>query len=129
MRYIINLIDTTGLTEKRLGEQSRDDEQILKLVRLCIESHVIYLNAVCFVSTAGKTHEQDTEVFKLKEFLGVKYSNNSMLLLTHCELLPDKKINHFIDLMKLHPPTKEIISFCKLGIFPYGTIDSDFLES
>jgi hypothetical protein len=41
----------------------------------------------------GKTHELDVEVFEyVQEFLGPRYSANSMLLLTHCDQVGDDMI-------------------------------------
>lgn len=129
--YCLNIIDTPGLNEKRIdATQSRNDDEILSLARLCITEHVTHLHVVCFVSVVGRTHELDTDVFlKLKDFLGPSYSENSMLVLTNCDRTSDRRIAQIRKDMEMHAPTREILDYCKLGVFEYGTVDYEVLQN
>ena len=128
--YVLNILDTPGLSEKRLNnEESRKDEEIMKLAVLFIKKNITYLNVVCFVSKIGLTHELDTDVFlALRNFLGTKYSNNSMLVLTNCDQKDDNTIESYIQDLSKHEPTKEILKYCQLGVFRFGTIDFDEIQ-
>lgn len=48
-----------------------------------------------------------------------------MLILTHCESLPEQKFKKYAEDIKGHPVTKAISDFCVLGIFPFGAINVD----
>ena len=130
--YTMNVIDTPGLRETRIDEdmKERGDEEIIKLARQFLSNELTYLNIVIYVAVAGKTHERDTEAFnQVRNFLGKEFAENSMLVLSHCETLPKDKIDQIIKDMKNYPKTKEIIDYCKLGVFPYGTLSGDVLAS
>ena len=128
--FVLNVIDTPGLREKRLNhDESREDEEILKLAVLFIKKNITYLNVVCFVSKIGLTHDSDIEVFSaLIKFLGIKYSSNSLLILTNCDQKDDETISLYIRDLQNHEPTKEILKYCQLGISCFGTIDYDEIQ-
>ena len=128
--YTMNFIDTPGLREMRIDEdmQARGDEEIIKLISQFLSNELIKLNIVIYVAVAGKTHERDSEAFdQVRKFLGDEFAENSMLVLSHCETLPKKRIDQIIEEIKRFHGTKEIIDYCKLGVFPYGTLSEDEL--
>ena len=129
--YTMNVIDTPGLREKRIDDmQSRSDEEIINLACQFLSNELTYLNIVIYVAIIGKTHERDIVVFdQVKQFLGAEFGENSMLVLSHCENYPKDRIDQCIEDMKKYPETNEIIKYCKLGVFPYGTLSGDELAS
>lgn len=130
INYVLNVIDTPGLKEKRLNSsESREDDEILKLVRLFIMENVTTMNVVCFVSKIGQTHELDVDVFlKIRDFLGPEYSPNAMLLLTHCDQKEEASAEQYIMDLNNYDPTKQILEYCQLGVFQYGTLDYDEIQ-
>ncbi len=64
----------------------------------------------------------------MRQFLGRAFSDNSMLVLSHCDDKPASRVDQIIDDMKTHAMTREIIDYCKLGVFPYGTFSADRLQ-
>ena len=127
--HTVNVIDTPGLQEKRIDDlKSRDDEEIMRLARECILKQIAYLNIVIYVSVAGRTHELDTDAFdNIKKFLGDEFSENSLLILTHCEALHKKRFQRILADMESYPKTAELLHYCKLGVLPYGTMNADFI--
>ncbi|CAG2171816.1 unnamed protein product, partial [Oppiella nova] len=125
----LNIIDTPGLKEVRENEDSRTDSELLKLATKCVKENITSLNVVCFVSRAGETHLQDTEVFEeVKKCLGAKYARISMMLLTHCDDYNDSRLDQFEETIKSHPKSKEYYDYCQLGLYRYGAIDLTKLE-
>ncbi|CAG2165272.1 unnamed protein product [Oppiella nova] len=125
----LNIIDTPGLKEVREDGDSRTDSELLKLATKCVQENITTLNVVCFVSRAGETHLQDTEVFEeVKKCLGDKYARISMMLLTHCDDYKDSRLDQFEDTIKSHPKSKKYYDYCQLGLYRYGAIDLTKLE-
>ncbi len=95
-----------------------------------MEFHITSLNVVCFVSIAGETHRLDTEVFqKVREFLGDKYSEISMMVLTHCDEFDDDDLNEFEQAIRKHNLSKPCFEYCQLGIVRYGKIDFNKIKA
>ena len=128
--YTINVIDTPGLTEKRIDDlSSRSDEEIVRIIKHYILKQITHLNIIIYVTVAKRTHELDTEAFQcIKVFLGDEFESNSLLVISHCEEIPKKRIEQIIDDMKTFPETNAMINYCKLGVLPYGTINADHLS-
>ena len=126
--YTMNVIDTPGLKETRIEGESRGDEEIINLAQQCISNQITKLNVVIYVAVAGRTHQLDAEAFDtVRRFLGLEFSENSMLVLSHCEQIGKPRIDQIIADMKKFEKTKEILEYCKLGVYPYGTINYDNL--
>lgn len=125
--YMLNVIDTPGLKEvSKNGEESRSDQELLKMARHCIEQNLTTLNLICLVSSAGKTHQQDLEVFQpLMEFLGKDWDQNTLMILTHADGYDIDKLNEFEKDIAEHSLSKEAYNYCKLGICFHGIINCD----
>ena len=128
--FNVNVIDTPGLNEARIDDmESRPDEEIIKLARHCISNQITYLNVVIYVAVAGKAHQLDIEAFKnIKNFLGNEFSRNSLMVLSHCDEITEKKFQQIVADMNKYEKTKEMIEYCKLGVLPYGTMSADKLD-
>jgi len=124
--YQVNILDTPGLKEVRKDGESRADNEILNLAARCIQWNITYLNLVCFVSKAGETHLIDAEVFnRIIYFLGERFADISVMMLTHCDRFNDEKIKEFEEGIKTHQLSKDIYKYCKLGFAHYGAINYD----
>lgn len=128
--YQLNILDTPGLQENSKDPtNNRSDDAILDLAARCVKENVTFLNAVCFVSVAGKTFEQDVDTFKrLKEFLGGAFTHNAMIILTHCDQIPDSRFAKYVEDLSQLAQTKDVYDFCKLGVFKYGAVNKDNFE-
>ncbi|CAF0948900.1 unnamed protein product [Didymodactylos carnosus] len=129
--YQVNIIDTPGLQEKpRYPLEDRTDRQLLSLAKKCIESNLTKLNCVCFVSQAGCTNLYDIDVFDvLMKFLGLGYSENSMMILTHSDGFTFDKLAEFHAKFRTHPKSVFAYNYCKLGIYNHGIINYDELAT
>ena len=120
--YMLHVIDTPGL--KEVNENSgprRSDNELLRLAMDCI---VTSLNIVCLVSEAGKTHQQDVQVFQpILNFLGESWKDNMMMVLTHVDRFPDAKLHIFKKDIESHKLSKTTYEFCKLGVFYHGILN------
>ena len=128
--YTINVIDTPGLTEKRIDNlKSREDEELIRIIKYYISNKITYLNIVIYVTVAKRTHELDAEAFQhIRTFLGDEFESNSLLVISHCEEIPKKRFEQILKDMKTFPETNIMINYCKLGVLPYGTMNADFLS-
>ena len=90
----------------------------------CIEGNVTSLNIVCLVSEAGKTQQQDVQVFQpILNFLRESWKDNTIMFLIHADCFPDAKLHIFkkdIESLKLNKTTYE---FCKSGVFYHGILN------
>lgn len=125
--YNVNMLDTPGLQEHRRNpEENRTDDELFNLAVRCLENNVVMLNVVCFVSQAGATYEHDVAAFeKVKSVLGPEYRSNTMMVLTHCEQIPESRVEKYIQEIKEHPVTKSLYEYCQLGVFPFGAVNED----
>jgi GTPase Era involved in 16S rRNA processing len=129
MSFQLNIIDTPGLQEVHENDESRTDAELLKLAAVCVEKHITSLNVVCFVSRAGETHRNDVVLFDtVQKFLGDKFADISMMVLTHCDEFSDKRLKEFERNIHDHEISKPISQYCKLGIAQYGAINYTTLE-
>ncbi|CAF3335259.1 unnamed protein product [Rotaria socialis] len=131
--YTVNIVDTPGLQEVRHDtEESRSNTQIQNLIATFLKHNIQTLNAVCFVSVAGKTHQNDMVIFNsLIDFLGPTYSSISMLILTHCDGFPNSRLDEFKEKLTSseYDECKKVINYCKLGLYYHGAINRDELET
>jgi GTPase Era involved in 16S rRNA processing len=129
MSFQLNIIDTPGLQEVHENDKSRTDAELLKLAAVCVEKHITSLNTVCFVSRAGKTHRNDVVVFDtVQKFLGDRFADISMMVLTHCDEFSDERLKKFERNIHGHKISKSISQYCKLGIARFGAINYTMLE-
>lgn len=132
-KYMVNIVDTPGLQEvRRHTEESRSNAQIQNLIATFLKHNIQTLNAVCFVSVAGKTHQNDMTIFNsLIDFLGPTYSSISMLILTHCDGFMNSRLTEFKDKLNSseYGECKRVINYCKLGVYYHGAINRDELET
>ncbi|CAF3335268.1 unnamed protein product [Rotaria socialis] len=129
--YQLNMIDTAGLQEvAEQKENQRTDEQLLDLAARCVKQEITTLNIVIFMSEAGKTHTQDIDVFNsIMEFLGAKFENICMMVLSHCEGFKEDRLAQFVDNIRTHPSSAKAFNYCKLGVFFHGAIDYDDMST
>jgi GTP-binding protein EngB required for normal cell division len=131
-RYTLNIIDTPGLYEVRHDpNEMRTNEQLFSLLRdIFVSGRVRALNIICFVTIAGKTHQNDIETFtSLINFLGDRYKPISCLVLTHCDKISTETLDRLSQDIKTHPECASIVDYCQLGIHYHGTIDMDDLST
>jgi GTPase Era involved in 16S rRNA processing len=84
----LNIIDTPGLFERGSDTNSiRNNEAILKTIEKCANLEITSFNMICFcaVITAGINGEDVQSIELFIKFLGDEISNNSCLIITHCE--------------------------------------------
>jgi hypothetical protein len=131
--YMVNIVDTPGLQEVRCDtEESRSNTQIQNLIATFLKHNIQTLNAVCFVSVAGKTHQNDMATFNsLIDFLGPTYSSISMLILTHCDGFINSRLEEFTVKLRFskYAECRRVINYCELGIYYHGAINRDELET
>ncbi len=84
---------------------------------------------MCFVSRAGETHRNDVVLFDtVQKFLGDRFADISMMVLTHCDEFSDERLKYFERNIHGHKISKSISQYCKLGIARYGAINHTMLE-
>ena len=131
-QYTLNIIDTPGLREIRHDpNETSSDEQLLDLMRkLFDDGRVRSLNIIAFVSKMGYTHQNDIDTFKsLIDFFGPQFSSISVLILTHCDKIPNDAMKKLTHELKTHPECAEVVKYFKLGVHYHGTLDVDDLET
>lgn len=131
-RYTLNIIDTPGLHEVRHDpNEMRTNEQLFSLLRdMFVSGRVRALNVICFVTIAGKTHQNDIETFKsLMSFLGDRFKPISCLVLTHCDKISTETLDRLSQDIKTHPECTSLVDYCQLGMHYHGTIDMDDLST
>jgi GTP-binding protein EngB required for normal cell division len=131
-KYTLNIIDTPGLHEVRNDpNEMRTNERLFSLLRaMFVSGRVRALNIICFVTIAGKTHQNDIETFKsLMNFLGDRFKPISCLVLTHCDKISTETLDRLSQDIKTHPECTSIVDYCRLGIHYHGTIDMDDLST
>ena len=83
-----------------------------------------------YVSVATKTQDLDLIAFeKVKHFLGDDFGDISMLVLTHGEQLGEDRFKEVVADLGKFKQTKSILDYCKLGVFLYGTMNNDNLQT
>jgi small GTP-binding protein len=131
MYYQLNMIDTAGLQEvTERKEDQRTDEQLLDLAARCVKQEITTLNVVIFMSEAGKAQTQDVDTFiSIMDFLGPKFEDISMMVLSHCEGFKEDRLQLFVNNIRTHPSSAKAFRYCKLGIFFHGAIDFDDMST
>ena len=129
--YKINVIEIPDLNEVRYSSNTtRLDNQLVDQFRkLFINENIHELHAICFISKAGETHQNDVATFDsfldFLDSLANDYKHISMIVLTHCEKLPDKTLSTFKTDIMTHSVTNRISNYCYNGIYLHGAIDYD----
>lgn len=122
--YQLNVIDTPGLKECMRDGESRSDSELMSLLNRLLALKISSLNVVCFVSRAGQTHLHDLEVFsQLMNVLGPKFSEISMMILTHCSEFSESQLNQFEADIRQHSKSKSVSEYCRLGIKRAGALN------
>lgn len=83
------------------------------------------VNVVCFVTEAGRTGLEDVTHFAaVQALLGNQFAPISMVLMTHCDDYTEAKVDSFITTLKEHGSSAQVIKYCGMGFYRFGSIDS-----
>ncbi len=129
--YTLNIIDTPGFYENRHNpNEIRIIEQLVSFLRdMFVSGGVCTLNAICFVTIAGRMNRNDIETFNfLINFLGPRFGSISSLVLTHCDKMSMEALNQLSQDITTHPECASVVDYCKLGIYYHGIIDMNALN-
>lgn len=125
---VLNIIDTPGLFERTGTEMTpRDNDTILRIIELCVNREITKLHVVCFcITLAVGIIKEDIDSLKLLvDFFGQEISNNSCLIITHCESKNHEQRHRMCYELERDLYFQEIASFFRLGIFFSGSLDRD----
>jgi GTP-binding protein EngB required for normal cell division len=125
---ILNIIDTPGLFEHSNNEiDIRDNDMILKTIGFCINMEIAKFHAICFVVslTAGINQEDIMALELLIDYFGPEASNNSCLIITHCETTGETQRNKLKKELMEDSHFKKVAPFFKLGVFFSGSLNRD----
>lgn len=124
----LNIIDTPGLFERGTATDNiRNNEAILKTIEKCANMEITSFNIICFcIAITAGINEEDVQSIKLFiEFLGNEISNNSCLIITHCETKNAEQRQTIKKELEDDKFFKKIASYFKLGVFFSGSINRD----
>ncbi|CAF3348137.1 unnamed protein product [Rotaria sp. Silwood2] len=126
---VFNIIDTPGLFERGPKDEMtiRDNETILKTISMCVNMEITKFHVICFCMslTSGINQEDIKSLELLVDFLGKELSDNSCLIITHCESKTKEQLNALRKELVEDMFFKNIASFFKLGIFFSGSLNRD----
>ena len=125
---VLNIIDTPGLFERSNVEGDiRPNEAIMKGIELCANMEITKFHVVCFcVAITTGINSQDVEALQaLIKFLGDEITNNSCLLITHCESKDEEQRKKLRTELEQDTFFKRITNFFKLGVFFSGSLNRD----
>jgi len=128
--YQLNIIDTPGLCEIRANhDEIRNNHQIFSLIKRFTEQNIGFINCICIVLQAGFILHSNLEaVDECIDFCGIKFSENTMIVMTHADKYNSTKLHEFHDELRKHPKTQKCFNYCKLGIYDTGILDHDELQ-
>jgi GTPase SAR1 family protein len=127
-RIVFNVIDTPGLFERGNTEVDiRDNEKILETIGKCINMEITKFHVICFcVSVSNGINSEDIKSLELLiEYMGEGISNNSCLIITHCESKIDQQRETLKEELLQDLYFKKVAPFFQLGIFFSGSINPD----
>jgi hypothetical protein len=127
-RIVFNVIDTPGLFERGNAEVDiLDNEMILQSIGACINMEITKFHVICFsVSLSDGINSEDIKSLELLiEYMGEGISNNSCLIITHCESKVDEQRETLKEELLQDLYFKKVAPFFQLGIFFSGSINPD----
>ncbi|UJR17420.1 hypothetical protein I4U23_004315 [Adineta vaga] len=125
---MLNIIDTPGFVERGTDKlEARNDEYILNILDECINREFTKCHVICFcIAITCGINDQDIQILRLLlDILGNSISNNSCLIVTHCESKSEDERAKLKSELSEDKHFKEIVNFFKLGIFFSGALNRD----
>jgi GTPase SAR1 family protein len=129
--FSLTIFDTPGFNDTRSGgENALKNEQIVRAMRTLVDNEERKLNFLAFIARAGDMQFEDQNIFNLyMKNTKLDFSNNSMLILTHCDQMDEDTLKTYIQVLRENDATKHILEYCKLGIYPFGIFDETSLKA
>lgn len=125
---VLNIIDTPGLFERGTSEiDIRDNDTIMRTIQFCVNMEITKFHVICFciAITNGINSEDIKSLELLIDFLGRELTNNSCLIITHCESKTEDQLDNYKKELLEDQFFKNIASYFKLGIYFTGSLNRD----
>ena len=127
-KITLNIIDTPGLFERgHQHDEIRDNETIMRTIQMCVNLEITKFHVIgfCISLTSGINTEDIESLKQIIKYIGEDLTNNSCLIITHCESKTTEQQTKLVDELKKDAFFQSIGSFFKLGVFFSGSLDRD----
>ena len=125
---VLNIIDTPGLFERSNDHVDiRDNETIMRTIHMCVNMEITKFHVIgfCIALTSGINTEDIKSLELLIKYLGQDLTNNSCLIITHCESKTAEQRKALENELVRDTFFQTLASFFKLGIYFSGSLNRD----